>query len=75
MRRSFVWCLVAVLFILHQDFWNWSDTRLVLGFVPVGLAYQIGISVAAALVWVVVIRLAWPRDLERWASPRGDGGD
>jgi len=58
----------VALFILHQDFWNWSDTTLVLGFVPIGLAYHAGFSVAAAIFWFLVSKFAWPDAIEAWAD-------
>lgn len=58
----------AVLFILHHDFWNWADTALVFGFMPAGLAYHVGYSLAAALFWFLVTRFAWPHSIEQWAD-------
>ena len=43
-----MWILFAVLVILHHDWWFWNDGRLLWGFMPIGLAYQGLISVAAA---------------------------
>lgn len=60
--------LVVVLFVLHHDFWNWSNQELVFGVVPVGLAYHAGFSVAAALLWLFAINFAWPSDVEAWAE-------
>ena len=41
--------LVAAIYILHQDFWNWRKADpLVFGFLPIGLAYQAGYSILAA---------------------------
>ncbi len=70
-----IWLLVALLFILHQDFWLWSDRTLVFGFMPVGLLYHAGFSVAAALVWLLAVKFAWPKTIEDWATDekRGDG--
>lgn len=58
----------VVLFILHQDFWNWGNTSLVLGFMPVGLAYHAGFSLVAALFWYLVSKFAWPHSIEQWAD-------
>ncbi len=63
----------VVLGILHQDFWWWEDTSLVFGFLPVGLAYHAGFSVAAALLWAAAVKFAWPRRLEEWADESGEG--
>lgn len=69
--KRVAWGLVVVLGILHYDFWLWSDRSLVLGILPVGLAYHMMISIAAGLVWALVIRFAWPERVEEWA---GEGG-
>lgn len=63
--RKFVWILVIVLFILHQDFWWWEDVEpLVFGFLPIGLAYHAGISIASAIVWALAVKYCWPADVE-----------
>jgi hypothetical protein len=60
-----IWILVLLLIILHQDNWFWTDPRLVLGFMPVGLFYHACLSVAAAFVWWLTVRYAWPTDLDQ----------
>ncbi len=55
-----IWIGIALLLILHQDFWLWNDGSLVFGFLPVGMAYQIGISLAAALLWWLATLFCWP---------------
>jgi hypothetical protein len=60
--------VVIALTVLHQDFWFWGDTGLVFGFLPVGLAYHIAFSLAAAGVWALAVRFAWPEEIEAWAS-------
>lgn len=60
--KYFVWFLILALMILHQDLWNWTDDRLVFGFMPVGLAYHVGLSLAAAIVWLLAVMFAWPLD-------------
>ena len=57
-----VWVLILLLVVLHQDIWNWTDGRLVLGFMPVGLAYHVGLSIAATVVWLLAVRFAWPEE-------------
>ena len=37
----------VALLILHHDWWFWTDGRLVFGFLPIGLAYHMLISIAA----------------------------
>ena len=62
------WALVALLAILHYDFWNWDDRSLVFGFLPIGLFYQGLISIGAAASWALVVRFAWPTHIEEWAE-------
>jgi hypothetical protein len=56
--------IVIVVILLHQDIWNWKNNALVLGFIPIGLAYHIGYSCLAALTMWLLVRLAWPKQLE-----------
>lgn len=58
----------SLLFLLHQDVWFWNDRTLVLGFLPIGLAYHIGFSLAAAALWWAATRWAWPAHIEAWAE-------
>lgn len=62
--KYFVSGLVVLLIILHQDIWFWSDRYLVFGFIPIGLAYHAGISIAAAFVWFLATQFAWPEGLD-----------
>ncbi len=68
MKNKTIWILFTLMFVLHHDFWFWGDTSLVLGFLPVGLAYHAGFSLAAAMLWLSAVKFAWPTDLERWAD-------
>jgi hypothetical protein len=65
-RRLFFAALIT-LAVLHHDFWLWNNDRLLFGFLPVGLAYHIGFSMAAAALWLAAIRVAWPHELEAWS--------
>ncbi|MAG63401.1 hypothetical protein CMO84_07760 [Candidatus Woesearchaeota archaeon] len=67
--------MVVVLAVLHQDVWNWDSKALVLGFIPVGLAYHALYSVAAALMWMAALRWAWPSGVEAWANETGEDGE
>ena len=61
------WLLTAAivaLYILHQDFWLWEDKTLVLGVLPIGLAYHAGFSLAAAALMALLVKYAWPAQLE-----------
>ena len=57
-----VWGLVVLLLILHQDNWNWENGTLVFGFIPMGLFYHAGISIAASVTWFLATIFAWPLD-------------
>lgn len=59
-RRLTPLMLVLVLIVLHQDYWNWSNARLVGGFLPMGLFYHLLISIAAAVVWYLATAHCWP---------------
>lgn len=63
MKKSF-WVLILALILLHQDFWFWDSTTLVGGFMPIGLAYHVGISLAATLLWLSVCLFSWPEELD-----------
>ncbi len=51
MKHKIFWGVFVLLLILHHDWWLWNDGRLVLGFIPVGLAYHAVFSMAAAVLW------------------------
>jgi hypothetical protein len=56
--------MVVLVYVLHQDYWLWNDRTFVLGFLPVGLAYHAGYSILAAIMMAVLVRYAWPAQLE-----------
>lgn len=63
--RRFIYGLIIILAILHQDFWWWDDSEPVLfGFIPIGLAYQAAISVAAGILWALAVRYCWPQHVD-----------
>ena len=58
--------ILAVLYVLHQDFWFWTDARpLVFGVMPIGLFYHAAYTVATSFALLVLVRTLWPSDLER----------
>ena len=63
-----VWGAVVALVVLHQDAWFWADRTLLLGFLPIGLAYHAVFSLVAACVWALATKFAWPSHLEEWAD-------
>jgi len=58
--KNAIWAALLLLLILHQDFWWWDDATLLFGFLPIGVAYHIGISLAAAFLWWLASRYCWP---------------
>ncbi|HWL93967.1 MAG TPA: DUF3311 domain-containing protein [Phycisphaerae bacterium] len=57
--------LIIALLILHQDFWWWDSINpLIFGFMPIGLAYHAGISIAAAFVWWLATKSWWTEEME-----------
>ncbi|MBM80756.1 MAG: hypothetical protein CMJ78_09200 [Planctomycetaceae bacterium] len=62
--QKLVWVLVVALIVLHQDCWNWQNGNLIFGFLPVGLAYHIVLSIAASAVWLLAVQYAWPDHLD-----------
>ncbi|MDQ3487869.1 MAG: DUF3311 domain-containing protein [Acidobacteriota bacterium] len=71
MNRLLLAAVVAVLYLLHQDFWFWREARpLVFGFLPIGLAYHAAYCVAVALLMWTLTRVAWPEHLESAAEEK-----
>ncbi|MEC9353612.1 MAG: DUF3311 domain-containing protein [Planctomycetota bacterium] len=63
--RILVISLILLLAILHQDWWWWEAKEpLVFGFMPIGLAWHAGISLAAGLVGLMAVRFCWPDHLD-----------
>ena len=71
MKTGIIIFVFITLAVLHQDTWNWDIGNLLLGFIPVGLAYHAGYSIVAAVFWACVVKFAWPKHLEEWAD-RGE---
>jgi hypothetical protein len=67
-RKKIIWLGVLALVVLHHDFWWWDDPTLVFGFLPIGLAYHVGFSVAASALWFAYIKFAWPTHVEEFAE-------
>lgn len=65
---TFLWIAAIVLLVLHQDFWFWDSENLLFDFLPVGLAYQVGYSIASASLWAWAMQFAWPSHIEAMAE-------
>lgn len=62
--KKLVYGLIVLLAVLHQDFWWWDDSdTLVLGFVPIGLAYHAAVSLAAGILWALAVKHCWPEEM------------
>lgn len=59
---------VLIVAALHHDWWNWTNKSLVLGFLPMGLAYHIGYALLASFTMLLLIKFAWPKHLEELES-------
>ena len=61
--RWILYLAMVVLYVLHNDFWFWNDSRMVLG-LPIGLTYHILYCVIASGMMFLLIKYAWPRELD-----------
>ena len=59
-----VWGILFGLIVLHQSGIAADDTTLVFGFLPIGLLFHAGISIGAAIIWVLATKYVWPHGLE-----------
>jgi hypothetical protein len=64
-KKFLLFLLIAGVYLLHQDLWNWKNADLVFGFVPVGLAYHAAYSILAAIMMAILVKFAWPAHLEQ----------
>ena len=64
MKSVITWVLALGLLVLHQDYWQWDRNDIVFGFMPYTMAYNIGISLATAALWIFVCTFLWPSHLD-----------
>jgi hypothetical protein len=65
MKKWLLLFLVLLLIVLHQDYWNWKAAEpLAFGFLPIGLAYHVIYALACAGLMSLLVRFAWPTELE-----------
>lgn len=57
--------MIVLVYVLHQDYWNWKNPELVFGILPMGMAYHAGYSILAAFMMAVLVKFAWPSELEK----------
>jgi Protein of unknown function (DUF3311) len=65
MKKFLLGLMIAVVYLLHQDFWNWTNGSLAFGFLPAGLAYHAGYSLLASAMMAILVQCAWPAHLEK----------
>ena len=63
MKRALLYTALGLLYLLHNDFWNWHDGSFMMG-LPVGMAYHVFYCLAAMAMLTLLVRHAWPRHLE-----------
>ena len=68
--RYVAWILICLLVVLHQCTLPWQSKTLWLGFLPGVLGYHVVISLATAGAWALVVKFAWPADLD--TPPAGE---
>ena len=74
-KKNLVYFAILLLTVLHQDFWLWDDSTLVFGVLPAGLAYHVFYSIAAAAVWALAVRYAWPSEVEAFAETENESDE
>jgi hypothetical protein len=57
---------VIALLVLRHDYWNWYEVKPI-GFLPVGLWWQILVTLLASVVMWLLVTFAWPGHLEEQA--------
>ena len=66
MKKFLLFLLIAAVYALHQDIWNWRKIDpLVFSFLPIGLAYHVGYAIAASILMAILVQTAWPVELEK----------
>jgi hypothetical protein len=70
MKKLLVLLLILAVYVVHQDFWNWSKPDpLIFGFLPIGLAYHAAYSILASVMMAILVAVAWPKHLEEQEPP------
>jgi hypothetical protein len=69
-KRTLVILFFVLLLVLHQDFWWRNDATLVLGILPVSLAYHVVWTLLVAVGWFLVTKFCWPQELDEAPKPQ-----
>ena len=63
----------AAVLVLRHDYWFWDTPHpLLFGVLPVGLWWQGLVSILAAALMALMVRFAWPQELENEALAAED---
>lgn len=74
--KKIIWLLVVIMLIVHQDYWNWDNSQIVFGFMPIGLFYHVCLSLAAGFIWLLACLFAWPEGVDDFDNvPSSEGGE
>ncbi len=73
--KKFVFGMIILLAVLHQDFWFWDSTYAVFGFLPIGLFYHALVSLSAGFLWWLAIKHCWPEGVDVDESNPPAGGE
>ena len=63
MMKKLLWFALILLFVLHQDSWNWNNGRIIAG-LPAGLLYHVVYCFAAAILMAALVAYSWPTELK-----------
>ena len=66
-RAAYPFLILAavIVLVMRHDYWNWDTPYpLLFGFLPVGLWWQGLVSILAAILMALMVRFAWPQELE-----------
>lgn len=66
--RAVLYAALAIVFVLHQDFWFWNDARMLFK-LPIGLTYHVLYCLVVAGLMALLVRFAWPHDLDTEPDP------
>lgn len=66
MKNAVLTLIVVLYWAAHQDTWNWKTAEpFVLGFLPVGLWYHALYTLGISVLMALLVKLAWPTELEQ----------
>jgi hypothetical protein len=63
---------LVLLAVVHQDYWWWDSRQTLFGFLPIGLAWHVAISILAGFGWYLATRYCWPEDLRSSEEELGE---